>query len=283
MVVLAALAGVARAADPPPPARVSYVAFPTLHGVPLIVAGRLMVPRRAPGKAPAVLIVHGSAGLDSRGALMAETLIRAGIATLEIDMWAPRGLRDGAAGRPGRVTDTLPDAFGALKFLSSHPAIDPERIGITGFSWGGVVSMLTASRPLADEYGSPGLRFRAHAPFYPVCWVYNNPRRPDYVFRELTGAPVLIQGGELDTYDEPDTCQRLVDSLPEGSRRLVRLRMHSGATHKFDGTEPEHVFQDPAANLGRGGEVRVTPNLVAAALAREATVRFFAEVFGLNK
>lgn len=142
MVVLAASAGVARATDPPPSARVSYVAFPTLHGVPLTVAGRLMVPRRAQGKVPAVLIVHGSAGLDSRGPLMAEALIRAGIAT---------------------------------------------------------------------------------------------------------------------------------------------LKMHSGATHKFDGTEPEHVFQDPAANLGRGGEVRATPNLVAAALAREATVRFFSEVFGLNK
>ena len=214
---------------------------------------------------------------------MTDALVKAGIATLEIDMWAPRGLKGGASGRPRRVIETLPDAFGALKFLSSHLAIDPERIGITGFSWGGVVSMLTASKPLADQFGPPGLRFKGHAPFYPVCWLYNSPQRPDYVFKELTGAPVLLQGGELDTYDEPDTCQKLVDSLPDASRPRVRLKMYAGATHKFDATEPEHIFNDPAANLGRGGEVRATPNPAAAALARAATVKFFLELFAQGR
>lgn len=156
-----------------------------------------MVPRsarRAPGKPPAVLIVHGSAGVDTRGPLMANALLQVGIATFEIDMWTPRRLRDGVNSVPRPAIETLPDAFGALKFLSSFPLIDPARIGITGFSLGGAVSMLTASKPLADQYGPPGLRFRAHAPLYPVCWAYNSPQRPQYVFKELTGAPVLIQG-----------------------------------------------------------------------------------------
>jgi uncharacterized protein len=273
------------AADPPPWVRISYVSFGTLHpDTPLTVAGRLMVPRNAPGKVPAVLIVHGSAGPDSRGPLMAEALTKTGIATLEIDMWAPRGLTGGPTGRPRRVTETLPDAFGALKFLASHPAIDLERIGITGFSWGGVVSMLTASKPLVDQYGPPGLRFKAHAPFYPACWVYNNEQLPEPkpIFKELTGAPVFIQGGELDTYDAPDSCQKLVDSLPEASRALVRLKMYPGVTHGFDSTAPERVSMDSAANLGRGGEVRMTPNPAVAATAREATAKFFSEVFGLS-
>lgn len=280
--LLAGSAVIAPAADPPPSTRVSYVTLPTLHAdAPLTLAGRLMVPRGAPGKVPAVLIVHGSAGPDSRGPLMADVLARAGMATLEIDMWAARGLKGGPAGRPKDVAETLPDAFGALKFLANHPAIDPERIGITGFSWGGVVSMLTASKPIADQYAPPALRFKAHAPFYPVCWIYN--QRPDLAFKELTGAPVFMQGGELDTYDEPDTCQKLVDSLPEATRRLVRLKMYSGATHMFDSAEPEQVFNDPFAHLGRGGEVRAIPNPVAATMAREATAKFFAEVFGLSR
>ena len=164
-------------------------------------------------------------------------------------------------------------------------ALRVARIGITGFSLGGAVSMLTASKLLADQYGPPGLRFRAHAPFYPVCWAFNNPqRRPEYVFKELTGAPVLIQGGELDTYDEPDTCQKLVDSLPEASRQLVRLKMYPGATHKFDAAEPEHVIKgDPGANLGRGGEVLVTPNPALGEMARDTTAKFFAKVFALGK
>jgi len=274
----------AEPADPPPSVRVSYVSFATLHAdKPLTEAGRLTVPRRAQGKVPAVLIVHSSAGPASNGPLMAEALTKAGIATLEIDMWAPRGLTGGPTNRPKSATETLPDAFGALKFLSSHPAIDPQRIGITGFSWGGRVSMLTAIKPLADKYGPEGLRFKGHAPFYPLCWTYSSTKRPEDVFKELTGAPVFIQGGELDTFDEPDTCQKLVDSLPEASRALVRLKMYPGAAHGFDRTEPERVITDPGVNLGKGGEVRLAPNLAVAATAREATAKFFSEVFGLSK
>jgi hypothetical protein len=75
--------------------------------------------------------------------------------------------------------------------------------------------------------------------------------------------------------------------LPKGRelppRRLAATRATEdvpGATHKFDAAEPGHVFKDPAANLGRGGEVRVVPNPAAAEMAREATARFFVEVFG---
>lgn len=287
LLLVAATVRIVSSADSSPPAMVTYIAFPTLDtDGPLIVAGRLMIPRsarRAPGKPPAVLIVHGSAGVDTRGPLMANALLHVGIATLEIDMWTPRRLRSGGgAAAPAKAFQTIPDAFSALKFLSTHPLIDPARIGITGFSLGGAVSMLTASKPVADQYGPPGLRFRAHAPFYPLCWSYN--RRPEYVFKELTGAPVLIQGGELDTYDEPDSCQKLVDSLPEASQRLVRLKMYPGATHKFDATEPAHVIKnDPGANLGRGGEVQVTPNPAAGEMARETAAQFFVEAFGLGK
>ena len=275
---------IAEPADPSPSVRVSYISFATLHtDKPFIEAGRLMVPRRAQGKVPAVLIVHASGGPTGNGPLMAEDLAKAGIATLEIDMWAPRGLTGGPTSRPKRTTETLPDAFGALKFLSSHPAIDPQRVGITGFSWGGRVSMLTAIKPLADKYGVEGLRFKGHVPFYPLCWTYNDTRRPEDLFKELTGAPVFIQGGELDTFDEPDTCQKLVDSLPETSRALVRLKMYPGATHGFDRTERELVIRDPGANLGKGGEVRMTPNPAVASVARTATAKFFSEVFGLSK
>jgi dienelactone hydrolase len=143
--------------------------------------------------------------------------------------------------------------------------------------------MLTASKPLADRYGPAGLRFKAHAALYPVCWTYNSKERPEYVFKEITGAPVFIQGGELDNYDAPDSCQKLLDSLPEASRTLVRLKMYPGVTHGFDSTDSQRVIKDVSANLGKGGEVRLVPNPAVAAIAREATAKFFSEVFGLSK
>jgi len=62
--------------------RVTYPA-PTTD---LTIPGTLLMPP-ASGLVPAVVIAHGSAAVDGRGDYHAEALNRAGIATLEIDMW----------------------------------------------------------------------------------------------------------------------------------------------------------------------------------------------------
>jgi dienelactone hydrolase len=264
---------------------ISYVTFSSLDPTrPLAVGGHLRVPADAEGALPAVVIVHGSGGVDSRGAFYAEALNGAGIATLEIDMWAARGWLAGISGRPGGVPETLPDAYGALKFLtdvrlpSGEPRFDPARIGIMGFSWGGVVSMLTATTPYAHLGG--GLKFAAHAPNYPVCWVYN--RIPGYGFNSFTGAPVLIQAGELDTYDLPDTCPDLVHSLPAAAQQFISVVVYKHATHAWDRLQPAITVIDPFSHLGQGGEVDFVPNPGVARRSRQASVEFFQRAFGLG-
>ena len=269
-------AGIAGCSTQPAPAsadvRISYVAFHTLDETkPLAEAGVLRVPLRT-GRIPAVVIVHGSAGVDSRGAAYASALNDAGIATFEIDMWAARGIT-GPESRPTGVPETLPDAYAAFKLLAAHPSIDPARIGIMGFSWGGVVSMLTTNRGTTTRYLSNDARFAAHAPNYPVCWVYN--RVPGYELKDLTGAPVLLQAGALDTYDLPDTCVKLVDSLPAAAAQLFTVKVYPDAPHGWDRIEPPVVVNDPFSHLGKGGEVRIAPHAPTAALSRAATVAFF--------
>ena len=248
------------------------VVFPTLHrSEPLAIPATLRRPRQAAGPAAAVVIVHGSAGPDSRGPFYAQALNRAGMATLEIDMWTPRGVKSPLE-RPKSIQSTLPDAFGAFQFLASDPAIDAARIGIMGFSWGGVVSMLTATRP----YATPALgatKFAAHAPLYPVCWLYN--QLPGFEMVDFTGAPIFIQCGELDAYDLPDSGATLGRALAAIAPGLVTVETYPGATHAFDRTEPAMTATDPMAHLGKGGEVRFAPNPEVAAQARAATVAFF--------
>ncbi len=257
-----------------------YVAFPSLHSEPLTLAGRLRVPAGAAGPWPAVVLVHGSAGLDGRGAALAEALVAGGLASLELDLWTPRGLAGGLA-RPSHAAETLPDVFGALRYLASRGDVDGGRIGIAGFSWGGVLAMLSATRRyLREVTGGEDERFAAHAPFYPVCWAYN--RRPGYEFRDLTGAPVLLQAGALDSYDRPTGCQELVDALPEEDRRSVRVVVYEGATHAFDRMRPAVTVQDPHANEGKGGEVRFEPNPEVTARAHRATVAFFRETLAVS-
>ena len=249
------------------------VTFDSLHSPDPLKIPALYSRPKAPSGA-AVVIVHGSSGPDSRGPALAAALLGAGMATLEIDMWAPRGLK-GGLDRPKSLTDTLPDVFGAFAYLAGRDDVDAERIGIAGFSWGGVMSMLTATRPHAERWLQGGERFAAHAPFYPVAWAYD--RVPGLEFREFTGAPILLQCGALDSYDPPGAPERLRDETERLAPGLLRLIVHEGATHAFDRTEPDMMIRDPFAHGGQGGEVLFAANGEAAAAARAAAAKFFSD------
>lgn len=256
--------------------KTSFVSFPVTHdGRSWHTAGALRVPLEPSSTPrPAVLIVHGSAGVDSRAEAYAFALNAHGFATLEIDLWAARGVNSPQE-RPKSVADTLPDAFAALDLLSRHPGIDAARIGIMGFSWGGVVSMLSATEDARATYAKDGQRFAAHAPLYPVCWLYN--RIPGFAFAMLTGAPVFIQSGADDLYDDPDSCARLVEALPETEKAHVRFATYDGATHAWDRKEPDITPFDPMAHKGKGGDVPFRYNAGVTRRSIDATVSFFAD------
>ena len=253
--------------------RASFVAFQVSDGgKSWPAAGALRVPEGGAGKKPAVVILHGSNGVDSRGESAARALNAAGIATLEVDLWAAHGVA-GPETRPKSPFETVPDVFAALAFLSARAEIDAARIGIMGFSWGGVMSMLAATEAVQARYAAPGTRFAAFAPYYPVAWIYNVV--PGFEFRALTG-PVLIQLGEADRYDEPGTGPALLAGLDEADRARVTLHVHAGATHAFDRREADIVVNDPFSHKGKGGETPFTYDAATARRASEAMVAFFA-------
>ena len=262
--------------------RNAYVSFLSLAAPPLTVAGKLMLPldddRPADKSMPAVLICHGSDGVDGRGEFYAPALHEIGLATLEIDMWAARGTGRGAAARASSPIETLPDAFGALRFLAAQPEIDPARIGIMGFSWGGVVTLLSALRRHADPLKGDAPGFAAHAANYPVCWLYG--RVPAMALTGLTGTPVLIQTGDADAYDDPDAGEKLVATLAPEDARHVRLRTHAGAGHGFDRDLPAKTITDPAAHNGAGGPVLMAFDPLAAVAARAEIAAFFQAALG---
>jgi dienelactone hydrolase len=239
-------------------------------------AGVLREPASAAPRA-AVLFVHGSGGVDSRGECYANALNEAGFVTLEIDLWAARGINSPRE-RPRHPAETLPDAFAALDFLSHRNGIEPARIGIMGTAWGGIVSMLSATQRVRTALAKDGQTFAAHAPLYPACWLYN--RVPGFEFSALTGAPVFIQAGADDLYDDPDTCERLVDSLPAADKAFVTSVTWPGATHAWDRREPDIMANDPMSHKGAGGEVPFRYSEDVTRKSTAAVVEFFERVIG---
>jgi len=234
------------------------------------------------GRVPAVVVVHGTGGVDGRGAFHIQALNAAGIATLEVDYFTARGIRPGPDRRPS-APQMLPDSYGALLFLAGHPKIDPARIGITGFSLGGVQAQLTSNAGATQRYAGGTAKFAAHVAFYPVYWAAlpGGPRGNE-LLEPRTGAPVLVQAGGQDDYDAPDSCERMIAALPEASRPLFSLKYYPDATHGWDSplTQPRS-YPDPAAHQGKGGTFRLIPNRAVAEESRTVMVAFFRRAFGM--
>ena len=61
-----------------------------------------------------------------------------------IDSFGSRGIKNTNADRTVALVSygtIVGDAYGALKFMAAHPAIDPNRIALMGFSKGAAVTL----------------------------------------------------------------------------------------------------------------------------------------------
>jgi dienelactone hydrolase len=277
------------------PPVISFIQFqsPNLAapaGPPLTIKGKLTLPRRgchSGHKLPAVLILHGSAGVDSRGDFYEAKLVETGIATLQIDMWEARGVV-GPANRPQAPILTYPDAFSALAFLAAHRRIAADRVGVLGFSWGGVISLAAAEQLYAGMFGG-GRKFKAHVANYPVCYAYNKsipalppPAQFGTQFLHLTGARVLIQIGSNDSYDNGTAhCKALAQSVNATNNDVVRVAEYLGAYHAWDRLMVPVSGPDPFGDEGSfflTGQlpiVQLKPSVEQAYESRDRVVRFF--------
>jgi dienelactone hydrolase len=245
-----------------------------LRGAGSKVSGELRTPETGAGALPAVLVLHTSAGAngDRISLHYIERLNRAGIATLRISMFPD------SRSRPRSTREVLPHAFGSLLYLSRHARIDPNRVGVLGFSYGGVMSLVMTSDEIVQEHTGGQARFAAHLAVYPVCSAHlqilagKNSVYGTGTYQKVTGAPVHILAGELDTYDEPDSCPKFLAALPEDAREHFGATVYPGA---------HHVFDEPGANrqhrerIARHGVAVIRFNAEAAENAWAFAVKFF--------
>lgn len=193
-------------------------------------SGTLTLPNDNKGPVPVVVLVHGSAGVDSRYAFHRPALLDAGIGTFEVDF--KTNVFTGPSDRPP-ISTFQPWAFGALKALRSHPLVDAKRIAIMGFSLGGHLSVSVASRSVVTRWLGPDKPgFAAHVGFYPACqWL-----KKHFDAIGPTGAPILILAGELDSWGDGETCPKFSSWLNEAQPGVISLTIYHNVHHGFDRT-----------------------------------------------
>jgi pimeloyl-ACP methyl ester carboxylesterase len=114
------------------------------------LAGTLTLPK-GKGPFPAVVLVSGSGPQDRDETLLghkpflvlADHLTRSGIAVLRYD---DRGVgKSGGKHDTATSADFATDAFSAVTFLRSRKEIDSKRIGVMGYSEGGLIAPIVAA------------------------------------------------------------------------------------------------------------------------------------------
>ncbi|MFP3942522.1 MAG: dienelactone hydrolase family protein [Alphaproteobacteria bacterium] len=202
--------------------------------------GRLFLPdARFPRPRPAVVIVQGLSGpRKEREIAYGHFLARNGYVALMTDSFGSRGLGNAIQiWRALRVTTAMlmADTFGALDYLAAHPQVSRGKIGVVGFSFGGMISVLTAYRRIHDLYLPGGPAFAAHVSYYGS----SIPRLEDPA---TAGAPVFMMLGTRDGNVSIPRSEQIAGDLRRGGS-AVDLSIFD-AFHQWDGPyrKPHRIF-----------------------------------------
>jgi dienelactone hydrolase len=184
------------------------------------------------GPFPAVVVMHGCAGLRDHHRGWARRLTEWGYAAALLDSFHPRNANSTCYNKMSNPRPALraQDAFNAAIYLRTLPTIQPDHIGVIGFSSGGSTALYTAlaSGAPTDRGGRP---FQAVVAYYPGCLLKVR-GEPEKVLGE-PASDVLILIGENDDWTPAPDCLKYVE-LQSGFPHAPTIKVYPGAVHSFD-------------------------------------------------
>lgn len=221
--------------------------------LPFILRGFLRRPADTQLSPAVVLLPHcGLAKLTDEewGARIASW----GYATLTIDSFGPRGLKDCSASMKANAPDLALDAYRGLGFLIERRVAHPKRVALVGFGAGSWQTLFAIERGEIEKQSK--YKFQGAAAFYPACGSYSG----------TMTLPMQIFIGDLDDGASADACRKMAAGENDfGISRHkggvpIQLITYPGAQYGFDlpgfprstKTLAHHVeFNQAAANQSR--------------------------------
>lgn len=199
--------------------------------------GTLFLPTTASAASPvaALVLLPGSGGISAgREMEYGRQLADQGYAAIVVDYYSARGYTPDAPYRDktSGVTefDIVADAYGALRALAGHPAIDARRIGVIGYSYGGMAVRLAMDARVREQLAPDLPPFAAHIDYYGPCF-------QDYGTQRSTGAPLLsLRGGE-DASNDLVACAKVESDL-RGAGSTVGTVVYATAGHAWEVDRP---------------------------------------------
>jgi carboxymethylenebutenolidase len=221
-----------------------YITYPSPNGHGE-VRGYLVRPAKAEGKVPGIVVVHENRGLNPYIEDVARRLAKAGFIAL-----APDGLTS-VGGYPGNDAKgrelqqsvdpekLMNDFFAAIEFLTAHEETT-DKIGITGFCYGGGVS--NAAAVAYPELG-------AAVPFY-------GRQAPVDAVPQIK-APLLLQFAEHD--DNVNAGWPAYEAALKENGKTYEAHIYPGTNHGFHNDSP--ALRRGCGKAGMGTHAGVVPEI----------------------
>ncbi|KAB2900852.1 MAG: dienelactone hydrolase family protein [Xanthomonadales bacterium] len=181
-----------------------------------------------------IVVVHEIYGMNAWVRSVVERLAQAGYAAIA-PVFFDHVERDVALGYDEEATRRGRQLVGEVGFelavedvASAAEAIaSAGRIGCVGYSWGGTIALLAATRlgmPAVSYYGSRNVQ----------------------VMDEVAQAPLLFHFGARDSSIPPEAIQRHREAWPQ-----AEIHVYPGAKHAFDRDGSEEYFHADSSRLAR--------------------------------
>jgi dienelactone hydrolase len=257
------------------------VRFPSATpGAPVAIEAVLVRPAGS-GPFPAVVQLHGCAGIDAQSLRWARWLAERGYVALVVDSFGPRRLAGDCRSGPDDppITARFDDAFGALRYLQSRPDVRADRVAAIGWSQGGVYAMAAINGPSLERARARGVALPSiestSGGFAAAVAVY--PGGCFSLVKEQVVRPLLVLIGEADDWTPAATCREMVEAM-RGRGADATIVTYPGAYHYFDveGQRLEVLTHVENDNRPGGSGATVSYQAAAAADARARIEAFLA-------
>ena len=201
------------------------------EAAPATIFGILRLPPGA-GRVPAVVVTHGCTGFTGAETYWGSSLVQLGVATFLVNSFAGRNIPRVCTGpHTISIASLLTDVYRARELLAAHPRVDPKKIALMGFSFGGRTALWASYLRFQGRYDPGPSRFAAYLAFYPTnCHI----RLVDE--DRVDAVPIRIFHGAADDATRLGRCKEYVGRLRQAGVDMT-LFEYTGAKHWFDNAD----------------------------------------------
>ena len=273
LVLAAALLPTAHAQE-----QVEFDSFDMAGGKPVRLLGHWFAAPHPTPSAAALVLLHGCGGpyersgrLDQRMRSYAALLNAQGAHALVLDSLTPRGEKELCTQKIGtrQVTQANRrlDALAALAWLARRTGVNPQRLGLLGWSNGGS-TVLAAVNTRHPAVAAASVNAAFAVAYYPGCEA-----ELKRGFESRT--PLLMLVGEADDWTPAAPCHELA-SVAAGPTKPA-IEAYAGAYHGFDSNAPVRLRNDVPNGVKLGQGVHVGGDPAAREASRQRLLQFLAQ------